>query len=289
MRYYLDSIVTLVLHREYLSIMTILETVEKSLGAIGNVFSIGESECGNPILCIHRGSYSGRQLIITAAIHARECYTALVALKQAQEFSSPDGGAYFVPLVNPDGALFFENGETFGRELLINNLEKRHEWKANADGVDLNTNFDARWGSGRYNVNTAGASDYIGKSPLSAKESRALAAFTEKVMPSSAVSYHCMGGELYWEFFQTGAARRRDERIAKAVAEHIGVKKVDGDLQSAGGYKDYCVQKLGIPAITVELIKSGAHPFPPQAYAEDVAKNADLPSYLLNLLNNRSE
>lgn len=264
--------------------MNILDRVESELKKAGDVFSIGVSECGNPLLCVHKGSASGKQLIMTAAIHARECYTALVVLKQAMRFDGENGGAYFVPLVNPDGAMFFENGETFGREYLRRNMSRRREWKANADGVDLNTNFDARWGSGRYNKRTAGASDYIGEYPLCAKESAALAAFTLKIKPSATVSYHCMGGELYWEFFQSGGERMRDERIATAVAKRIGVRKVDGDLSSAGGYKDFCVEKLNIPAVTVELIKNGSHPFPPEAYAGDIIKNAELPRFLLDIL-----
>ncbi len=265
--------------------MDILKMAKRGLfSATDDVFSIGESECGNPILCAHKGDRVGTQIIITAAIHARECYTALVAIEQAKAFDGA-GGAYFIPLVNPDGALFFERGETFKSAFLARNKDKRTVWKANAKGVDLNTNFDANFGSGAQNVRTPGAAGYIGEYPLCAKESAALRDFTERVKPRATVSYHCMGGELYWEFFQSGAARDRDRRIARAAARHIGVKKVDGDLNSAGGYKDYCIQKLGIPALTIELIKSGAHPFPPQAYADDIRKNADLPRLLIQLLN----
>ncbi len=271
--------------------MDILERTERGLRAAADadeVFSIGESECGNPVLCVHKGRRDGAQIVVTAAIHARECYTALVVIGQASAFAGRGGGAYFIPLVNPDGALFFERGETFGREFLKRNRDMRRVWKANADGVDLNTNFDANWGSGAQNVRIAGASDYIGGCPLCAKESAALAEFTEKVKPQATVSYHCMGGELYWEFFQNAEARCRDERIAEAVAARIGVKKIDGDLHSAGGYKDFCIQKLGIPALTIELIRSGSHPFPPEAFAADGAKNRDLPQYLIELLNSET-
>ncbi len=271
-----------------INIMDIIETVESGLKRSGgDIFCIGESVCGNDILCAHKGGYGGRQLIITAAIHARECYTALVVLRQAAEFSGGTcDGVYFVPLVDPDGAAFFERGETFGREFLCENISRRYEWKANADGVDLNTNFDARYGTGKFNTRVRGPSDYIGEFPLCAPESRALALFTQKVKPAATVSYHCMGGELYWEFFQSGARRRRDEAIAAAVARHIGVKKVDGDLNSAGGYKDYCISALKIPALTVELISSGTHPFAPTDFSEATEANADLPRLLFELLPN---
>lgn len=261
--------------------MNIIETVNSALAAERTV-SIGKSVCGNDILCAHRGGYSGRQIIITAAIHARECYTALVVLRQLREFSGDsDDGVYFIPLVNPDGALFFQTGDTQGSEFLEANASRNRMWKANAEGVDLNCNFDANWGTGKFNKRTPGPSDYIGEYPLSAIETRALAEFTEKVRPSATVSYHCMGGELYWQFFQDGKRLARDERFASAIASHIGVKKVDGDLDSAGGYKDYCVQSLHIPAVTIELISDGAHPFFADDFLPDIQRNKSLPEFIL--------
>ncbi len=268
--------------------MGIVETVDSTLCKSGaDILEIGKSLFGQPIKAAHVGSYLGKQIIITAAIHARECYTSLVVLKQLVSFdrSIKRGGAYLVPLVNPDGAAFFESGETFGSAFLKNYTEVRNEWKANGRGVDLNCNFDANWGTGKFNKTVAGASDYIGEAAFSEPESAALMRFTVEVAPSFTLSYHCMGGELYWEFFQKpGKTRERDERIARLIADRIGVKKVDGDLCSAGGYKDFCVQRLGIPAVTVELIKSGSHPFPPEAYKADIEKNANLPEYILSLL-----
>lgn len=265
--------------------MLLIDRVVGELKKSGaDIYEIGKSVCGKPVLTAHAGSYYGKQIIMTAAIHARECYTALVVLRQLREFKSKVGGAYFVPLVNPDGATFFESGDSLGSGFLQKNKHRRLEWKANARGVDLNTNFDANWGTGEQNKRVAGASDYIGSCAMSEPETLALAKLTQEVSPSMTVSYHCMGGELYWEFFQSGMARARDENIAARIAEHISVKKVDGDLNSAGGYKDWCVQKLGIPAVTIELIKSGSHPFPPQAYAEDIEKNAGLPEFILRLL-----
>lgn len=266
--------------------MGIIETVERELGQSGaDVTSIGKSVCGNDILCAHRGGYSGKQIIVTAAIHARECYTALVVLRQLRDFRAYRGGAYFVPLVNPDGAAFFESGNTFGHEFLRTNAHMHKSWKANADGVDLNCNFDANFGTGAQQSTSAPAAHgYVGKYPLSAPEAKALASFTLSVMPSATVSYHCMGGELYWQFFQDEVRRKRDSAFAAAVSDHIGVKKVDGELSSAGGYKDWCVQKLGITAVTIELIKRGSHPFKPSDYADDIKANSDLPTFILDYL-----
>ncbi|MDE6029196.1 MAG: hypothetical protein K2F90_02605 [Clostridiales bacterium] len=266
--------------------MDIIQTVEQALRQSGaDVTSIGKSVCGNDILCAHRGDYGGKQVIITAAIHARECYTALVALRQLADFRPTRGGAYFVPLVNPDGAAFFESGNTFGHSFLSANAHMRKRWKANADGVDLNCNFDANFGSGAQQSKLAPAAHgFVGEYPLCAPESKALATFTSTVMPAATVSYHCMGGELYWQFFQDDARLARDEALAAAIARRIGVNKVDGELDSAGGYKDFCVQRLRIPAVTIELIKRGAHPFGPSDYADDIEANADLPQFILDYI-----
>ena len=264
--------------------MDTADCVKSTLSSSGaDIFSIGKSAAGEEVLCAHRGDYSGGQIIITAAIHARECCTAHVVLKQIQEYEG-NGGVYFIPLVNPDGARFFEGRDIPGFPVLGRNEKNRLIWKANAEGVDLNVNFDANWGSGRQNVLTPGPSDFIGAYPLCAPESRFLAAFTERVMPIFTLSYHCMGGELYWEYGQSGNRLRRDRKIAAAIATEIGVKKVDGHLFSAGGFKDYCIQKLKIPSVTVELIKTGTHPFYEKDIADDIEKNARLPEFITRLM-----
>lgn len=267
--------------------MNVYEQVQAEIFKNGaDVTSIGESVCGNDILCAHCGSYSGAQIIITAAIHARECYTTLVVLEQMDRFASDNGGAYFIPLVNPDGALFFERGLTLGSPTLERFKSSNRVWKANANGVDLNCNFDANWGTGAQNKRYVAPSDYIGTHPLSEPESAALAEFTRKISPAATVSYHCMGGELYWEFFQPPRTLKRDGALAAKIADRTNVKKVDGHLNSAGGYKDYCVAHFGIPAFTIELIKSGNHPFAPQDFDEDIAVNAELPRFILETIRN---
>lgn len=262
--------------------MTITERAERAVKLSGGGFIIGYSALGSPIYAAHLGKSRGKQIIITAGIHARECYSALVVIEQMRRFSG-DGGAYFVPLVNPDGAAFFESGICYGSEFLKAHESERLIWKANAFGVDLNCNFDAKWGTGKSNKLIAGASDYIGEYPMSAPETRALADFTLDVKPSMTVSYHAMGGELYWEFFQRGRKRARDLSLASRIAERIDVTRVDGDLSSAGGYKDFCVT-LGIPAVTIELVKRGTHPLKESAYRRDIELNAELPRFILDIL-----
>lgn len=210
----------------------IFEEVKKFYNRYGGKKCIiGYSFRGREIFAFHIGSPTGRQFIATYAIHGREWITARLALKHIKTGLSA-GGGWVIPLVNPDGAAICE--------------ELRPMWKANARGVDLNCNFDAEWGSGRLNVKMRGSENCIGDKPFSEAETIALRDFTLKVRPYVTFSFHTKGEEIYWEFCGGG-----DKRGADILSEATGyaAKMICG---SAGGYKDWCIQKLHIPSYTVE-------------------------------------
>lgn len=201
---------------------------------------IGYSFHGREIFAFHIGSPVGRQFISTYAIHAREWITARLAIKHIKT-GVRKGGGWVIPLVNPDGA---EISQTV-----------RPLWKANARGVDLNCNFDADWGSGRLNTKTRGGENCIGDYPFSEAETASLRDFTLKVRPFFSLSFHTKGEEIYWQYDGAG-----DRRGAEILASATGYKPklIYG---SAGGYKDWCIKKLHIPAYTVECgSDSLAHP-----------------------------
>lgn len=157
-------------------------------------------------------------------------------------------------------------------------------WKANIDGVDLNTNFDARWGEGAQNVFVPSAAGYVGEFPFSARESLALAEFTSKIKPLVTLSYHLKGEEIYWEFGQKSHRRFRDLRFAQAISRYTGYKIVN-ELPSAGGYKDWCVEKFRIPSFTIEVGNDKfSHPFPYSEFPVIFEQNKDLPRRLLNTM-----
>jgi g-D-glutamyl-meso-diaminopimelate peptidase len=191
---------------------------------------IGYSFEGRAIFAIHVGKIVGKQFLSAYAIHGREWITARLALKHARQKYVV--GGWIIPLVNPDGAIISQS--------------KCALWKANARGVDLNCNFDANWGCGALNTTQRGSENCIGDFPLSESESKALVAFTQKIMPYVTFSFHTKGGEIYWEYCGHG-----DETGAKLLSFATGYpyKKI---YSSHGGYKDWCIQKLGIPAYTIE-------------------------------------
>ena len=180
------------------------------------------------------------KLIVQYSIHAREYITSLLSLNQIEYFIKfgKKGTVYFLPLTNPDGVDICEK---------YNPL-----YKANGRGVDLNVNFPAKWGLGKTNQINCGAENFIGEYPLSELESKALCDFTLKVKPNATVSYHSKGEEIYWQFFQDSEREKRDYKYAKAVSDCTGYPLVTV-LNSAGGYKDWCIEKLKIPALTIEV------------------------------------
>ncbi len=185
---------------------------------------------------------------------------------------------YFVPNTNVDGFRICTEGLSFlsekpqcakgaGRQhcgarrkqiadtLLELNLGNKDFslWKANARGVDLNVNFDARFGTGSKNTRQFGAENCTGDAPLSEPETRALVELTNKIKPDLTISYHSKGQEIYYQFYQDSQRLERDKTIAQAIARTTKYNVADVSGTSAGGYKDYCIEKLKIPAFTIEV------------------------------------
>lgn len=225
----------------------------------------GKSAEGRDLFAFHIGEARGPQMISQYAIHGREWITGLLALSHVRR-GLLRGGAWILPLTNPDGALLSEAGigsVSEGRReflLRVNGGEDFSLWKANANAVDLNVNFGAQWGTGEKNVTFPSPENYIGPAPFSEPETKALKAFTLAVMPALTVSWHTKGETVYWRFFQPHLRKRRDRRLAAALADNLAYPLGNAG-RSAGGYKDWCVETLKIPAFTVEAGSDGiAHP-----------------------------
>lgn len=239
----------------------------------------GYSEEGRPLFALRTGR--GETVGVSQyAIHGREWVTALLGLGHAAR-GVERGAVWILPLTNPDGAELAEKGllsASEGRRDFLVRLNGGTDfslWKANIEGVDLNQNFPARWGSGRQNVFSPAPQNYVGSAPLCARESRALARFTQEVRPRFTVSWHTKGEVIYWRFYQPFFRLVRDRRLARALSASTGypLKEAKG---SAGGYKDWCVEKLKLSAFTVETGRDGLpHPLTRAALPDLWEKNKD--------------
>lgn len=254
---------------------------------------IGSSAYGRMIPYIHIGG-KGKQILIMGGIHARENVSAIMVMRQVfyaaeKKPVGMDGGIYFVPMLNPDGNMLIAEGIKSApkdyRDFLLNVSGTYNfvDWKANGRAVDLNTNFDARWGQGGANRFSPSPESYVGEAPFSETESRALAEFTKKVLPEMTLSYHAMGREIYWEFYQQGELYNKSKKYAKIISDQTGYKLLAGAQNSAGGYKDWCISALKIPGFTIEL-GQGNHPLTENDVKKDIDKNIKLPLQLIETL-----
>ncbi len=259
------------------------------------VFCIGYSHLGRPIFCVKIGN-GNKKIFIQSAIHAREhitCDLTIMLLKDMLS-SPPNGSLFVVPLSNPDGVCLAKNGlksvddskkdvlmcknimpfcdcQKSKPQLVLNSIKKIllimnknstdfSLWKANIRGVDLNVNFDAKWGKGKQNVFTPGSQNYVGRFPNSESETKALSSFVRVLRPHMTISYHSKGEVIFYDFHQKGKQRKRDKTLAKEIAKITGYA-IKNSQNSAGGFKDFCIEKLKIPSLTIEVGKETlSHP-----------------------------
>ncbi len=241
-----------------------------SVREVSEVFVVGYSLLSQPIYAAHIGSYEGRQAIIQCAIHAREFLTTLLGVELIRYYAvNPfDGGAYFILNSNPDGVRLVLDGPSFvpcqnHRDYItsVNGGSDFSLFKANANLVDLNTNFDAEWGGGSENVRCPSPANFIGYYSMSEREVNVLASFTQNVSPYATLSYHTKGEVIYYGFEgQSEADRERDESLAYRLSAVTGYAPVL-TRNSTGGYKDWCISKFKIPSFTIE-VGDGSAPHP---------------------------
>ncbi len=237
------------------------------------------SQFNRPIYAIKMGE--GAPVgIVQYAMHGREYITAELAFHHYFR-GIERGSVWLIPLVNPDGALLSQIGiKTAPKEnrkslLAVNGSEDFSLWKANGRGVDLNVNFPARWGKGVKNTRRAGSENYIGELPFSERETQALKKFTEEICPDYTISYHTKGEEIYWYFYQSLHTCPRHKGLAAVLSRSTGYPLAMAK-GSAGGYKDWCIQRLKIPAFTVEVGKDSlSHPLGEGAIDDIIGKNGE--------------
>lgn len=243
------------------------------------VFTIGYTQLGKPIQCVMKGSTEGGQLLVQAAMHAREYITTPLVIDLFRNYKG-GGGVWCVPMVNIDGVelcqLGLESVSDVGlREFLVetnNGSTDFTNWKANIRGVDLNTNYNANWGTGTLNVNYPAPSDYIGEYPISESENIALWQFTNRLQPSVTLSYHTRGEVAFWGFECNKPYPQETERIIAPTG--YGLFESTG---SAGGYKDWFVATTSKIGITIEVGSPELeYPLPMTALPVMISQNADV-------------
>ena len=200
--------------------------------------------------------------ILVAGTHAREHITTDLLCKMLDEnlFDEiSDFNVSFILMANPDGVELSCNGLTsapkkYRKKLLQINGESCDfsMWKANGIGVDLNNNFDAGFGENKH-ADEPAPQGYPGKFAESEPETKAIVNYIKNSNAFLVLTYHSKGEEIYFNFFQSNELLNRDSLIAENFSKSTGYAIKNVENSSSGGLKDFCVQKLKIPSLTIEV------------------------------------
>ena len=234
----------------------LLDKINK-LKKVVKYFVIGKSYLGKDIICFKLKGNSDNNIIVQGGMHAREYITSFLILEQInlmKEFNLCNN-FYFIPVSNPDGVQIAMLGYNSVNDDLLKQLYSKFKlpyplYKANAIGVDINTNFDAYWSCGKCNQFRPSTQNFVGYGPESESETQALVKITERLKPKVTLSYHSKGEVIYYGFYQKGKDLKRQKKYAKMLLSNY---KLVSTKNSCGGYKDYNVKKYNNLSYTIEV------------------------------------
>ena len=237
-----------------------------------------------------------RKVLYTAAHHANEWITALLLLQFGEALAqaiaedsallgisgaqiATEATVYTVPMVDPDGVDLVVGAVTDGpgyRQALriaedFPDIPFPDGWKANLLGVDLNLQYPAGWLQAReikfmQGFDRPAPRDYVGRAPLTQKESRALAGYTEHLDPALVLAFHSQGRQIYWKYQDIEIPGARE--LGEIFAKQSGYTLENTPYASGfAGYKDWFILRFRRPGYTVE-VGQGENPLPLEQFPE---------------------
>lgn len=242
-----------------------LQKLQADFGKKCVVEIYGQSERNRPLYALRIGDDSlENHILFQGAIHGREYITTQLLMVQSRkwlEASIQESVClHILPMCNPDGVCISQ--------------QNQRRWKANARGVDLNRNFPAGWKT-LHGAPFPGAWGYKGPFPCSEPESAALALYTLRYPIRATVSYHASGSVIYWEYGQKQMVNVLSQKLARAIGQITGYPLANAKGLEAGGYKDWVIDALQIPSITIE-VGHGKAPLPDTKFTEIYRRNQDV-------------
>jgi hypothetical protein len=218
---------------------------------------IGMSAGGNAILAYHYGT-GDTELLFVGGIHGGyEWNTSLVAfelmdyLTENRDVLPTNLRITVIPVLNPDG-LEKTVGTTgrFSKADVTATLAESVPGRVNANGVDLNRNFDCEWrAQGVWQNNPVSG----GSKPFSEPESVAVKAYIDAHKPTAAVVWYSAAGGVYASNCRNGVPEETTA-LTKLYAEASGYPAYESfDYYEITGDMVNWLAKQDIPAISVLL------------------------------------
>lgn len=270
-----------------------LQGLQRKYSQIVSLDHAGETVDGRTIYHVRIGAKdASKQIFIFGSIHAREYITTQLIMRQMEDFLKKldsgngtyrgksysalltDAAIHIVPMSNPDGVSISQYGmdgvkKSSTRQTLyhIYELDKAVElgpylkkWKSNAQGIDINRNFDAKWDLYDDHLGHPSADHYKGEAVGCTKEAQALIQLTEQYAFDRTISYYVQGEVIYWYFAQEGPLLQESIDFAQEIAAVTGYSLDENyEKLDPAGYKDWAIDKKKIPSLTIE-VGTGAVP-----------------------------
>jgi hypothetical protein len=263
-------------YHSYKELETDLFALQQLNPAIAKVFDLGES-------VEHRHIYGLKisdnvqieenqaQILILGCHNAREWISVEVPFlfgKHLVESYATDpevkrlvdrSEIWIVPLVNPDGLEYTIHTYRYWRK-------NRRDNGGGQFGVDINRNYDYKWGFDNVGSSADPGSDiYRGPTPFSEPETRAVRDLFLKKTFGAVVSYHSFDQVILYPWGYTNLPSDRDGEMRDIAVEMANrIKAVNGrayapgqsgkDLYLTNGdANDWTFGVSGIPSFTIEL------------------------------------
>lgn len=198
------------------------------------------------------------RVLVTAGVHPRETANPDVLLTwargtleraaagdEARQALLRERTVVVVPLVNPDAHDAVVAGLDSGDEDLI---WRRTNYGSDG-GVDLNRNFENRWGAGS---DQPGNQNYRGPRAGSEPETQAVEQLARSLRPGGVYDIHSPGGVV---LVPSGApdARRAAELVSRASGYPVSTSDDHWSRPVGGGtVKDWSHDQLGAVSLTIE-------------------------------------
>lgn len=263
------------------------------------IFSIGKSVKGKNIYCIKFGK-GNKNVLFNGAHHGLEWITSPLLIKFTYDFLTANGCRlhgfdinnlssnvtfHIIPMVNPDGIEIAQNGidttsPEYEKYIQYNKgCDFTEKWQANANGVDLNHNYDACFSLSKRMNESSGITGpnytkYTGPYSESEPESHSMCEYVRKNRFALTLSFHSQGEVIYYDY--NGIVPPRGLEIGKILCKESGyiLDKATG-LTACGGFKDWIIKMYNIPSYTIEVGK-GKNPLPFSQFTEIYEKNLPL-------------
>ncbi len=201
--------------------------------------TIGYTQRGRAINAYFFGNGTTSVLYV-GAIHGNEASASYILqdlidyLEANSRVIPADKQVVIVPTINPDG------------------LAARSRF--NANGVNLNRNFNtADW---KKDINDTGGLKESGggSEPMSERETKAIAGLAARLRPQLVVSYHAVGSVVIANQsagYSTGKAREYSSLVGYRNGTDASSEIFNYEI--TGTFDDWLIEKLGTPSIIVEL------------------------------------